>query len=104
MTVCKLLTSWCHSVHHCQALSPGQVQVEHLVRCAPSHYQQALFRIVQQQLKGGAAASQQRTIAVSNTVMELRNICNHPTIRLLLHWTSTWSSLQIHLRVCVDKQ
>lgn len=55
-------------------------KVEHLVRCAPSAYQKALFGIVQQQLAGkGGNASQQRTIAISNSVMELRNICNHPT-------------------------
>ncbi len=44
-----------------------------------------------------AVWAQQRNIAVRNTVMELRNICNHPTIRLLLHWFFTLSSLQIHL-------
>lgn len=61
-------------------------QVEHLVRCAPSAYQKALFSIVQQQLAGkGGSASQQRTVAISNSVMELRNICNHPTIRLAAH-------------------
>ncbi len=61
-----------------------QFQVEHLVRCMPSPYQQALFNIVKQQLTAeGDATAPKRTIAISNSVMELRNICNHPTIRLM---------------------
>jgi hypothetical protein len=67
-------------------LSSGQryLQVEHLVRCMPSPYQEALLRIVQQQLTSeGNAAVPKRTVAISNTVMELRNICNHPTIRFI---------------------
>ncbi len=59
------------------------------MRCASSRYQQALFRIVEAKLAAAAAtaaganaAQQQRQgVAVTNSVMELRNICNHPTIR-----------------------
>lgn len=68
-----------------------QLQVEHLVRCMPSPYQQALFSIVKQQLTAeGDAAAPKRTVAVSNSVMELRNICNHPTIRLLSRGFASW--------------
>jgi hypothetical protein len=70
------------------------MQVEHLVRCMSSPYQQALFRILQQQLTAeGDAKALKRTVAISNTVMELRNICNHPTIRLVQSvslYVDTW--------------
>ena len=55
----------------------------------PSPYQLALFRILQQQLTGeGDVKALKRTVAISNTVMELRNICNHPTIRWCLSVSS----------------
>eukprot|EP00897_Mesotaenium_endlicherianum_P005993 jgi/Mesen1/5421/ME000269S04551 len=50
-------------------------KVEHLVRCEASAYQRTLMRLVAQKLP---LTSQSRAKAVHNTVMELRNICNHP--------------------------
>ena len=44
--------------------------------CRASAYQAALVRLMQREL---AAARGLR--GINNTVMELRNICNHPLIR-----------------------
>jgi SNF2 family DNA or RNA helicase len=53
-------------------------KVEHLVPCAPSPYQAALFSALQEQLQGPNGVR-----GVSNTIMEMRNICNHPLISKL---------------------
>ena len=68
---------------HVWVCTGWMLQVEHLVRCAPSPYQTALFRIVQHKLATAImpGAPQRQGVNVSNSVMELRNICNHPTIR-----------------------
>lgn len=77
-----------------QTRSLSVPQVEHLVRCASSAYQQALFAIVTAKLAAAAdgdALPQRQGVAVTNSVMELRNICNHPTIR----WTVVASTAPI---------
>jgi SNF2 family DNA or RNA helicase len=53
-------------------------KVEHLIPCVPSPYQAALFSALQEQLK-----SPNGVRGVSNTIMEMRNICNHPLISKL---------------------
>ena len=59
-------------------------QVERLVPCQFSAYQQALCRLVE----GEVAASEEGTASkalkkINNTLMELRTISNHPLIRCL---------------------
>lgn len=63
-------------------------QVERLVRCAASLYQAELMRIVRHKLEGAAGDSRggggrggAGQVNVTNSVMELRNICNHPYTR-----------------------
>ncbi len=63
-------------------------QVERLVRCAASLYQAELMRIVRHKLEGAAGDSRggggrggSGGVNVTNSVMELRNICNHPYTR-----------------------
>lgn len=41
----------------------------------PSPYQQALFRLMERELRGGSLRG------VNNVLMEMRNVCNHPLIR-----------------------
>ncbi|KAL4547969.1 hypothetical protein Ndes2526B_g07184 [Nannochloris sp. 'desiccata'] len=53
-------------------------KVEHLVPCVPSPYQAALFSALTEQLQGPNGVR-----GVSNTIMEMRNICNHPLISKL---------------------
>ncbi|XP_078434053.1 uncharacterized protein LOC144705318 [Wolffia australiana] len=55
-------------------------KIERLVRCEPSAYQKLLMKRVEDNL-GSIGASKGRT--VHNTVMELRNICNHPYLSQL---------------------
>ena len=58
------------------------VQVERLVLCPASAYQRALCGIVEQGLlRGGSSGGVVR--GVSNSLMELRNICNHPFLSRL---------------------
>lgn len=49
----------------------------------PSPYQQALFRLMQTELQRSAAGGGGRGSlkGVSNVLMEMRNVCNHPLIR-----------------------
>jgi hypothetical protein len=57
--------------------------VEHVLRCAPSPYQAALASLVAAKFaddRGGAAGAK----GINNTVMELRNIANHPLLRCVL--------------------
>ena len=56
--------------------------MEHIIRCPASAYQRGLCALVQRGLEeaapdqaGGKAAGLR---GVNNSVMELRNICNHP--------------------------
>ncbi|GAQ90018.1 putative SNF2 family N-terminal domain containing protein [Klebsormidium nitens] len=58
---------------------PGKV--ERLIRCEASAYQKLLARQVTEKL--GRLPGQSKGKAVQNTVMELRNICNHPYLSLL---------------------
>ncbi|XP_006655973.2 chromatin structure-remodeling complex protein SYD isoform X1 [Oryza brachyantha] len=55
-------------------------KIERLVRCWPSAYQKLLIKRVEENL-GGIGAVKVRS--VHNTVMELRNICNHPYLSQL---------------------
>lgn len=65
-------------------------KTEHVLRCKPSAYQAALFGAIQAQLAtpGGVRG-------VSNTLMELRNICNHPFISKV-HVTGSEAGLPRH--------
>lgn len=65
-------------------------KVEHLVPCRPAPYQQALFSAVKGQLQGPGGVR-----GVSNALMEMRNICNHPLISRL-HVSGVESSLLQH--------
>lgn len=67
-------------------------QTEVVLRCQLSPYQAALYDLVKSKLRNEAAAgtagssSKSGSAAagvkgVNNTVMELRNICNHPVLR-----------------------
>ncbi|XP_041000945.1 chromatin structure-remodeling complex protein SYD isoform X4 [Juglans microcarpa x Juglans regia] len=55
-------------------------KVERLIRCEASAYQKLLMKRVEENL-GSIGASKART--VHNSVMELRNICNHPYLSQL---------------------
>ncbi|XP_021304222.1 chromatin structure-remodeling complex protein SYD isoform X6 [Sorghum bicolor] len=55
-------------------------KIERLVRCEPSAYQKLLMTRVEENL-GGIGAVKVRS--VHNSVMELRNICNHPYLSQL---------------------
>lgn len=58
------------------------VQVEYLVRCNASRYQAELMRILRHKVEtAGTTSGGKSTVHVANSVMELRNICNHPCIR-----------------------
>lgn len=57
------------------------MQVERLVLCSASAYQRALCGIVEQGLLRGGGGGGVR--GVSNSLMELRNICNHPFLSRL---------------------
>ena len=57
-----------------------QFQVERLVCIPPAPYQAALTRLLQEQV---ATQGVQGLKGISNTIMELRNICNHPLISRL---------------------
>jgi hypothetical protein len=56
------------------------LQSEVVLRCRLGPYQSALYDLVKSKLReeeGGSAGVK----GINNTVMELRNICNHPTLR-----------------------
>ncbi|XP_042967080.1 uncharacterized protein LOC122300466 isoform X2 [Carya illinoinensis] len=55
-------------------------KIERLIRCEASAYQKLLMKRVEENL-GSIGASKART--VHNSVMELRNICNHPYLSQL---------------------
>lgn len=57
--------------------STGEPQVEHLIRCQPSPYQRALNGLLHKQLR----SINLKGVRISNTLMELRCISNHPLIR-----------------------
>jgi len=65
-------------------------KVEHLVPCVPSPYQAALFSALKEQLQGPNGVR-----GVSNTIMEMRNICNHPLISKL-HQQGVEAALHRH--------
>ncbi|KAI3433655.1 hypothetical protein D9Q98_003464 [Chlorella vulgaris] len=52
-------------------------KVERLLPVLPSPYQQALFRLMQEEMVGGSLKG------VNNVLMEMRNVCNHPLISRL---------------------
>ncbi|KQK18704.1 chromatin structure-remodeling complex protein SYD isoform X2 [Brachypodium distachyon] len=64
--------------HKVESELPGKI--ERLVRCEASAYQKLLMTRVEKNL-GGIGAVKVRS--VHNTVMELRNICNHPYLSQL---------------------
>ncbi|KAF7094773.1 hypothetical protein CFC21_097055 [Triticum aestivum] len=64
--------------HKVESELPGKI--ERLVRCEPSAYQKLLMTRVEDNL-GGIGAVKVRS--VHNSVMELRNICNHPYLSQL---------------------
>ncbi|KAK4787237.1 hypothetical protein SAY86_011070 [Trapa natans] len=55
-------------------------KIERLIRCEPSAYQTLLMKRVEENL-GSLGTSKARS--VQNSVMELRNICNHPYLSQL---------------------
>lgn len=65
------------------------VQSEVILRCGLSPYQSALYGLVKAALraerdkaKGADKGAASRGVkGVNNTIMELRNICNHPMLR-----------------------
>ena len=74
-------------------------KVEHLVPCTPSSYQAALFSALEEQIQGPHGVR-----GVSNTIMEMRNICNHPLISKL-HQQGVEAALPRHplpseIRLC----
>ena len=58
--------------------SSVSMQVERTILCPASEYQKHLSGLVMQGLPGSSGAQQPKARSVSNSVMELRNICNHP--------------------------
>ena len=60
---------------------------ERLLLCPPSAYQRSLFGLIGEELGGGAGGGgggeggKAAPKGISNIVMEMRNICNHPLIR-----------------------
>ena len=62
----------------------GARQVERLVRVQASPYQRGLTAVLQQQL----AATGLKGVRISNAMMELRCIANHPLIRSTLALSS----------------
>ncbi len=54
------------------------MQVERTILCPASEYQKHLSGLVMQGLQGSSGAQQPKARSVSNSVMELRNISNHP--------------------------
>ena len=53
------------------------MQVERIVLCPPSEYQRHLCSLVMAGLQD-TGKEQPKARSVTNSVMELRNICNHP--------------------------
>ncbi|CAM0913347.1 unnamed protein product [Alopecurus aequalis] len=64
--------------HKVESELPGKI--ERLVRCEASAYQKLLMKRVEDNLGGFGAV---KVRAVHNSVMELRNICNHPYLSQL---------------------
>lgn len=63
---------------HCTRL----LQVEKLVQCQLSAYQQALCQLAQGELQTEEACKEPQALKrMNNTLMELRTICNHPLVR-----------------------
>lgn len=57
----------------------GDVQIERTVQCHLSAYQQALIDIVRERMTRQPC----KGVSINNSVMELRNICNHPFVSRL---------------------
>lgn len=99
MPMCACLNPWCGA--HCK--TSFSIQSEVILRCGLSAYQSALYGLVKAALKAerdkakGAdkGAASRGVKGVNNTVMELRNICNHPMLRWVnkVHPRSESSSL-----------
>jgi hypothetical protein len=53
------------------------MQVERIILCPPSEYQRHLCSLVMAGLQD-TGKEQPKSRSVTNSVMELRNICNHP--------------------------
>ena len=62
------------------------MQVERTILCPASEYQKHLSGLVMQGLQGSSGAQLPKARSVSNSVMELRNICNHPFLVCLTSW------------------
>lgn len=58
-------------------------QVEHVVHCQMTPYQRLLYNLVLKQSQAACSCPSASSKMVTNTVMELRNICNHPLISKL---------------------
>lgn len=56
-------------------------QAEVVLRCRLGPYQSALYELVKSKLRGEEGSAGVK--GINNTVMELRNICNHPLLRLV---------------------
>lgn len=67
-------------------------KIERLVRCKPSAYQQLLMKRVKEKL---GSLGHAKGKAVHNTVMELRNICNHPYLSHL-HTEEVENLMPVH--------
>lgn len=74
-----------HPGRWCDQEQQSCSQVERTVRCQLSAYQQALSDILQE----GVSRQGLKGVSINNTVMELRNICNHPFIS------------RLHVQVCL---
>ncbi|CAM6103240.1 unnamed protein product [Calypogeia fissa] len=55
-------------------------KIERLVRCEASGYQKLLMKHVKEKLGSLTSLGSSKGRSIQNTVMELRNICNHPYI------------------------
>lgn len=58
------------------------LQNEIVLRCQLGPYQSALYELVTSKLRDEEGAAGVK--GINNTVMELRNICNHPLLRLVV--------------------
>lgn len=58
-------------------------KIERLVRCEASAYQKLLMKRVEDNLGSLGSLGHSKARSVHNTVMELRNICNHPYLSQL---------------------
>jgi len=70
-------------------------KIERLVRCEASAYQKLLMKRVEDNLGSLGSLGHSKARSVHNTVMELRNICNHPYLSQL-HADEVENLLPLH--------